>query len=139
MQLNLIVDGQEDKPNFRNLNIMKEDINSVLPGEAIKIVAENIINYIPYQQIDDFVKVILTKLRAGGSIVIGGTDLFALGSGLYSGYIKELEFINLVYDQGKRSICSAVSMKKFLQGQGLKITSMDVDNYLFCIEAKKDI
>ena len=125
-------------------NIRELDSERVADSECSDILCPNIIDYIPFQIILPVVQNYIKKLRRGGNITIGGTDLY-LASLLVTkrdiplDKINELIFGGYQAYQAKSGLVGVNDMLALLEGLGLKIVSKSlIDGYKYLIVGRKN-
>lgn len=137
--LNIDPLGGENKTStdFRNLDAVCDT------AECTEICAPEILDYIHISEVMDVIKNWVSKLRHGGTIIIGGFDGYEIASGLVSGQLNTIEFNNIMY--GTRPIHPIVKCGMFtrhdiesiLRELGLKIIHKRVESRKFIVEAQR--
>jgi hypothetical protein len=112
-------------------------------NECVEIIADKICDYLPRNQLFKTLEYYLTKLRIGGKIVIGGTEVRELAKNLVLNDNYE-EFNHLLfgrYDSPwsiKTGISSVIEISDFLASMGLKIIKKRIDRCTFIVEAHRE-
>lgn len=68
-------------------------------SECTEILAPNILDYIHVSQLVPFITLLVSKLRHGGKIILGGTDLHTICRSYMIGELKPEELINILYGE----------------------------------------
>jgi hypothetical protein len=128
-----IQSGKKVQGNIFDLNWAVED------AECTSIVAEDIINYVPAENIAQVLDNWVRKLRHNGTIIITGVDLYEVCRGINGRYI-DLENANQLFygETGeKKSILSGSDLTRALEECGLKIIKNRYNSYKYTIEAER--
>lgn len=115
------------------------DKSKVDNAECMEILVNDVIDFFSATNVEDFIKVLLRKLRHGGTIIIGGVDLYETTKAYYTNTINMTQMNELVHgiDGKKSSNITLPIMVQFLQGQGLKILKKRANHYRFTVVAKR--
>ena len=115
--------------------------NLVEDNECLEILAPTIINYLPFNQLQQIITGWVSKLRHGGKIVLGGTDLYEISKRVTRGEI-DTDLANvLIYGQQtgvwdvKRSQLNLKDVSDLLSHLGLKIITKKLDGIDMVVEA----
>jgi hypothetical protein len=140
MKLNLLLDDSAAiRPDYINIdplaplnndNLVRDtfkELREVDDGEADSIVAIDIIDYYSPKEVMDFFTVWAKKLKHGGVLTVGFTDIYALSKGIMMRYLN-LEAANVqlhgLQDKAwkiRRCSLSIDFIAKSLETRGLKI------------------
>jgi len=128
---------EKKKGSVRNLDHIADT------GEVEQIVANDVIDFIDPDKKGGVIQGWCKKLAYGGTISIGGVDLWEVSKG-YSGFglsdeqVSSLLFGNPGFPFGyRRGVCNGQNIRDILQNCGLKVTRHMVDNYRYNITAKR--
>jgi hypothetical protein len=108
-----------------------------------EIVALRVLDNYSSQEVDSIINHWVSKLRMGGSICIGGTDMRNVAKSLYQGNIgindaNMLIFGNQDKDWEHKQSCLDVNiMVDILKERGLKIVKKRVNGYDFVVVAER--
>jgi len=94
----------------------------------------NILDTVPNR--DELLKVLLSKLRYGGRIILNGTDIDNVTQALVSRAINIEEASQRLYD-GRMSCSSANAMIEKLTSFGIKITKVKFNQFDYMIVAER--
>ena len=118
---------------MKNLGVAIEDISD---NKCEFIVAAKIINVLRPEQIVDFINLVTSKLRRGGTLVLSGIEPKVLCKMISNDLIKEETLNNIV------SQCnSAIPMKsclELLSTKGLQINNASINGVEYEISAKRN-
>jgi|TARA_R110002020_G_scaffold248502_1_gene462526 hypothetical protein len=115
--------------------------NFVDDAEAQEIIALDVIDYIPLTEINKVIGHWVSKLGHGGSLIIGGTDLFEVSKAFSQYRLDITEANKLIHGEQykpyliKRVNFTALGLADYLESLGLKLQKKRVNNYRITIEA----
>lgn len=125
------------RADVKNLDAYVDD------SEADEIVALDVLDYLPLPDIDNALSNWIKKLRHGGTLVIGGTDIYEV-SKAFSQYRLDIHRTNhLLHGEQtkpyliKRGNFTALGLCDFLEAKGLEIQKKRVNDFHMIIEAKR--
>lgn len=137
--LNIDPLGGEGKQSldFRNLDPVCDT------AECTEICAPDILDYIHISEVIDVLRNWVSKLRHGGTLIVGGFDAYEVCCGVVSGQLDTIEFNNIIY--GVRPLHPIVKCGMFtrhdiesiLRELGLQIIHKRVESRKFTVEAKR--
>jgi len=93
-------------------------------NESEFIIANEILDDFPLNQIGDLVKTLLDKLRLKGTIVVGGTDVRLFCKAVVNSSIGEPEASEVI--KNKQSMTNVNDVSKLLQSFGLSIQTTQI-------------
>ena len=113
-------------------------------AEAIEIIANNVLEYVPQSEVIEFLTKIVNKLQHGGTLIITGVDAYTAAKDFVS-YKISIEYFNALLHGGqeggektKHTTLTLHGMVNFLQTRfGLKIISKVLEEHNFSIEAQR--
>jgi hypothetical protein len=112
-------------------------------GEALELILDNILEYIPSEQTLSFFKVLSNKLAHGGTATIVGKDLRLLTEAFVRGEIDIISFNRLIYGekthawQFKLSGITLGDVNDICKSIGLNILERRLDGYDFIIKIQR--
>lgn len=118
--------------------------NILSDNECLEIWADKILDYIPLDKIQIFVTQLLKKLRHGGKIILGGTDIYEVSKQLMNGKINTQDCNIIMYGSQKstwdikRSSLTLVDLSDLLVQLGLRITKKRIAGIEMIVEAIRD-
>jgi hypothetical protein len=123
------------RSDIKNLDSFIDD------AEAQEIIALDVIDYIPLTDINKVIQHWVSKLRHGGSLIIGGTDLFEV-SNAFSQYRIDITQANkLIHGEQskpyliKRVNFTVMGLVDYLSALGLKLQKKRVSDFHMTVEA----
>lgn len=120
----------------KNLNSFCQD------AECTEIYSTDVINYIPYSDIELYISHLVSKMRKGCKIVLGGTDAMEVCKMCLRQDFNILEYNKIVYGEDKkRPTCCHMTLNvlsKLLQSNGLKIMKKRLDGLQMIVEAIRE-
>lgn len=152
MKLNLTLDLAGQRSGYVNINPLADPNNPdfirsnidnlsiyVDDGEATEIIALDLIDFIPLQEKESVMKHWLSKLAIGGTITIGGTDLYQVAKAFALNQLKLGETAAFLYgDNLSRSgLITCAQMKKILEDSGLKVLEARLNNFSYHVIAER--
>jgi hypothetical protein len=141
MKLNICVNG-EYKENYKNIEprINLDDV--VQNAECEEILALNIMDYIPTEIVYNILKHYVSKLRHGGKIILGGTDLVLLSKEIVTGRLNIVEANKMLHGSNgeikKNGQISLSDLDDILKSLNLKIMKRRIDGIKFYIEGVRE-
>ena len=110
-------------------------------AECKEIIAEELIDYIPVDNMLEVITHYVSKLRLGGKIVLGGTDIIELSKDILHQNKTMIEANHEVFGDPrfpKRGFLALNDVAAILSHLGLKITKQRLDGSKFIIEAIRE-
>lgn len=118
--------------------------NFVKPREFYSVIADNVLEYIPYKDIEAFIGKLVALLRIGGQLVINGVEVLDLVRMLHTNLIDIREYNIRTFGAGvnhpwsyKSSTTSMFDVEEILKKYGLKIVKKSLDNGEFSITGER--
>ncbi len=136
-----------ENANDEQTNVIKADIRNLdeitLENECVEIVAEDILDYL---QLGESRKVLahwISKLRHGGKIVVGGTDILEVCRMFYKKAI-DTDSLNVLMHGNfeevwsvKLSHTTMEDLVSFLESQGIKVTKKRLQGVNMLVEGER--
>jgi hypothetical protein len=126
-----------------------EDRNAALDeaaddAEATEIVLNNYLEYVPLPQLTEFLAHVVAKLRHGGTLVITGTDAYAVAKD-YVHYELSIEDFNILLHGNqddeqnvKVATLTVHGLVNFLTRDfGLDVVRQSLEDYVYIIEVTR--
>ena len=124
--------------DIRNLDDVVDD------AECSEFIAEDVLDYLESSEADKVLNHWIGKLRRGGKIVVGGTDVYEASKMFYQQKIDLEEFNKLVHgafsqpwDVRLHNVTLEYMQSK-LENAGLKVTKKRLDGYRIVIEGERE-
>ncbi len=129
--------GVEHPDGYQVLEVMNGNFNidQFSEGECVEILAPNILNLVPFSSLNDVILKIVSKLRTGGALTIGGTDSEMLARAIINHTINVESLNSHVYNS--EAITDIATTKAFLTSLGLQILSANYNGLNYEIRAKR--
>jgi hypothetical protein len=95
------------------------DLNGISDNECEEILASDFCDSVPLQSILEGIQMLIKKLRIGGTVVVGGTDLRAFCKAVLGGAIDPLTASHIVH--GSNSLSSVEMTTNTMAELGLQV------------------
>jgi hypothetical protein len=138
MKINMVEDAKHlngyENVGFANL----EDLNKVCEdGEAIELIADDILGKIPGPSVQVYLSQWLKKIRLGGKIILTGLDIYDSIRSFNSNLINITDLNVLLYGENRRSVLGANDIVTALKLSGFKIIKNNLINLKYLIVAER--
>lgn len=125
------VDGFE----FVSLN----NIETLKTGSLEHVYVHDLLDYLEESTCEKAIKLIKSRLKKNGILIIQGTDIKSLSASLLYGQIELSTFRSMVYGAGKKTSYTISNMKAIINNiEGLKIVKVQFINgsqyYIECLK-----
>lgn len=153
MKLNLVYGNNPRSDTtlsgFTQVDFYEKDLNYLdevcEDAECDTIIADDLIDYFPSTLVDILLESLLVKLRHGGRIVIGGTDLNEVVRNLFNKNLSTVNANILLFGmqnepwEFRKSVLPAAELATALKQCGLKILKnrTNPENCHYVIEAER--
>lgn len=137
MKINITVTDDKFISGYNNILLqnLPDESQKIVNNSCNEIIATNIIDYVEQEQIDGLLKLLITKLRMGGSLVISGLNLDIIVRNLLNKTLPESDFNNMI--KAVRSIHSRKYVSDLLTNNNLKIYSSVTKGHIYEIVATR--
>ena len=138
MKVHIVRPGEESIGGFERVEISPAfgvDVSQYSDNEILEIFANDLIDSVPSDQIGVVITSLVRKMRLGGRMVIGGTDLRLFCKMVISGSMNE-EAANKIIGKSNCMIPTNLVMDT-LRECGLKIQASYINGVHYEIEAKR--
>ncbi len=147
MKINILIGGA-DKNGYLNISALKDlEIRNldeyVDNAECFEIIAEDIVDYMPKQELSKVLDNWVGKLRHQGMIVIGGTDVYEVCKMFAQEALSLEELNNLMHgeqSQGWDVRLNQLTLQQMcneLESRGLKVLKKRINGFKFSVEAER--
>ena len=168
MKINILVGGSNYKSGYINIdptlkrvgesvslknsddsqsNIIKSDIRNlddvVSDSECNELIAEDVLDFLELSESRAVLSHWISKLRHGGKIIVGGTDIYEVCRLFYKQAI-DLNTLNSIIHGNfsepwdvKMGHSTLEDLQEFLQSQGIKITKKRIQGFKMIIEGER--
>jgi hypothetical protein len=133
MKIQLTKNGKSNIEGFHT--IMYDDpskineLTGIVNNSCEYILANTILDDFEITESPKIVALLVSKLRLGGSLVLVGHDMQMLAKSLIDNFIGVGEISDLIKD--KRSISTALNTIAIAEENGLKISTVKFNNYMY--------
>lgn len=93
------------------------------------------LDIIPYMEVDDYIKLAISKLRLKGRLILIGKNLNEINRQYFMGNITDKEYNLIIADV--KSLWSPAVIKNALLDHGLRIVLFRLDNFSYYLEATR--
>lgn len=117
--------------------------NLVDTASCTDIIARNVLEYVPHNEVPEVVAHWISKLRHGGKITINTTDLRSISKTILRDAFSPSEMLELLYGKQsnpldvKKSAMTTQMLSALLESGGLKITNKSIEAYEISITAER--
>jgi predicted SAM-dependent methyltransferase len=136
-----------ENANDDQTNIIKADVRNLdevsLDNECLELVAEDILDYLQINEARSVLAHWISKLRHGGKIIVGGTDIAEVCRMFYKRAI-DLESLNEILHGSfqeawsvKLSHTTMEDLISFLESQGIKVTKKRIQGFKMIVEGER--
>ena len=138
MKINLQIHKRGEFAGYINC-----DINSLNEAasdyEVDEIMADEILDYIPYSQINDIVTQLITKLKTGGTLMLSSFDIFELGRRIVNKDDNDATYNSILFgsEPVKRSCLSLRYLENILTSKGMKTIRKHIQDSRYTLISEK--
>jgi hypothetical protein len=111
------------------------------PSECTEIRAEDVLDYIPFEQLGGVLTGWTYALRHGGKLVIGGTDAMSVSRAYLSGDVNTKQYNELIHGAGyhpwamKSGQVNMSELSEILERLGLQVIKKRFNGFKMTVEA----
>jgi hypothetical protein len=105
------------------------DLSAISDNECVEILASEILDEFQIHNIGQVIQLLLSKLRIGGKLIIGGTDVLLFCKAVQDGSISEQDYCNII--SSKKSMTQTNIVLDTLRQLGLTIEVSDINGIHF--------
>jgi hypothetical protein len=114
------------------VNVKPQDLDKVFNNSVDELyVDEDILSKIPNKELKDFVSLLVSKIRKGGTLVLTSKDFPSINYDFMYNKIDENVVSELL--NGHSGFYSCHLMEKELRRHNFKIDKMSINNYYFVV------
>lgn len=156
MKVNLLLNKKATRSGFLNIDPLAEpgDTDRVLgsvsnldefvdDAEIDELVAIDVIDYLPANELDNVLDNWIRKIRHGGSVTVGGVDIREVAKALAFQQI-DITTANLLLYGSQQSPCeyrkATLTLQKLIdvfKSRGFKIIQKRLNNYYYHVKAER--
>ena len=137
MKIHIVREGQETIENYKKVTVSNNsvDLSDISDNECTFILAGDTLDNFSLENITIFIQNLTKKVRMGGSLVIGGTDIRLFAKSGINGMTPENEASNMVgLVQSMSIIANTLDIIKSL---GMQIESTQINGFHYEVTAKR--
>ena len=137
MKIHIVREGQETIENYKKVTVSNNsvDLSDISDNECTFILAGDTLDNFSLENIPLFIQNLTKKVRMGGSLVIGGTDIRLFAKSVINGMTPENEASNMVgLVQSMAIIANTLDIIKSL---GMQIESTQINGFHYEVTAKR--
>jgi hypothetical protein len=95
--MKISLDREAPDNTYTNFGFRRNLDEVCQPNEAFEIYCPTILDFIPFAEHTNFINHLLSKLRHGGKLVIGGTDIVSVSLALFTKTLSTEQVNSLLY------------------------------------------
>lgn len=145
MKINIINIPGNTYAGFSNIHISEvANLDNLCEiAECTRLIAEDVLDYFSSHEVDGILGNWISKLRHGGTIIIGGIDINMVAKALVNKQIDLTQANILLFgnqdstDSYRKSALTSELMIQALKTCGLTILKKRTNNYKYIIEAER--
>lgn len=104
-------------------------------NECTEILAPELLDYIPFHKVFNFLHMLHRKMRLGSRLIIGGTEPRLLARSIIDGELDQKQYNQIVYSDGKSGTVPCSDLCEMLKSVGLQVVSRKLDGVTYIVEA----
>lgn len=112
-------------------------------AQCTELLAPNVLDYIHGSALISTIKNWTSKLRHGGKLIVGGTDVVTLSKKIWTGHTSTIDANKLLYGTGenvwaiKQGCYSCYDISHILREEGLNIIKQKISGIRYIVEAER--
>ena len=137
MKIHIVRESQKSIENYKKVTVSNNsvDLSDISDNECTFILAGDTLDSFSLESIPSFIQNLTKKVRMGGSLVVGGTDIRLFSKSIINGMISESEASSIIgLVQSMSIIANTVEIIKSL---GMQIESTQINGYHYEIKAQR--
>tara|TARA_R110000744_G_scaffold157499_3_gene273329 strand:- start:1287 stop:1793 length:507 start_codon:yes stop_codon:yes gene_type:complete len=129
--------GVEHPDGYQVIEVMNGNFNidQFSENECVEILAPNILNLVDYQKLNGVIISLLSKLRTGGVMMVGGTDTDMVARAIINKTLDVEALNSHIYNSS--AITNLTTTREFLSSIGLEILSASYNGLNYEIRARR--
>ena len=137
MKIQITTSNQEHIAGYREVSIKdgKIDFQEISDNECTYILANNILDVFPAQQAKPCILELVKKLRLGGTLVVGGTDLRIFSLNVINGMLQPNEASDII--SSVSSMSDAGTIADIIREMNLAIINTQIGGVHYEISAER--
>lgn len=128
------------KQGYTEYNILTAPYNEIEAASVKEIFAADAIDLLSCKDVYTALKVLTSKLRHGGKLIIGGTDITLVAKAIVTQQLNLVDANNLIHGVNceKHTQISMSDLIDLLRSLGLVVTRKVIDGYGFFVEGVRN-
>lgn len=108
-------------------------------NECTMIFGQSILDSIPFEKHAEFINHLYSKLRHGGRLILGGTDIVSLSLNIFNKTINVNDANKMIYGEGHSKKCGLTTLEEVrnIMSKILTVEKINI-GISFCIEGKRE-
>lgn len=137
MKLQILKDGQDEIKNYSHVvaGDNKVDISHITNNECEHILATDVLDCFTVEGVPELLQALVSKLRLGGEMSIGGTEIRLLCKSIINGSITPEEGSGVI--SGLYSASSLQNVQEALEGLGLTVVDTHMNGIHFEVKVRR--
>jgi len=137
MKMHIVDKGEETIAGYSRVEVKDEDVDlgEFSDNECSFILASDCLDLFSHEKVPNLLFKARQKLRMGGKLMVGGTDIRLLARAIINGSIDTQSANNILFN--KRSCSEVNDVVKTLEDIGLNVLSMRISGIHYEIEASR--
>ena len=133
--------GGENQDGYKNVGFVKNLDGIAENGECSEILALDVLSYIHYTNVEQYIQHLCKKVARGGKLILGGLDTIELAKCLLRDDFNVVELNRILFGDGKErpkeNTMTLPMVVNVLQASGMKIIKKRINQYAFVVEAHR--
>jgi hypothetical protein len=137
MKIHIVREGQETIKGFTKV-LVKDGVinfNDVSDNQSVFILAGDVLDEFPIEKTQECLKLILQKLRLGGKLVIGGTDIRLFCKSVINSLITKENASNTIFNC--KSMTDIETVLLLIRSAGLNVITTQTNGVHYEITAER--
>ena len=137
MKLQILRGGQEEIENYSHVvaSDNKVDISHIINNECERILATDVLDCFTVDGVPELIQALVSKLRLGGEMSIGGTEIRMLCKSIINGSITPEEGSGII--SGLYSASSLQFVQEALEKLGLTVVDTHMNGIHFEVKVRR--
>lgn len=137
MKLQILKDGQEEIKNYSHVvaSDNKVDISHIMNNECERILATDVLDCFTIGGVPELLQALASKLRLGGEMSVGGTEIRLLCKSIINGSITPEEGAEVI--SGLYSASSLQFVQDALEKLGLTVVDTHMNGVHFEVKVRR--
>ena len=137
MKLHIVKPEQESIENYTRVDDNPDglDLSTVSDNECTVILANDILDWFHIDNVPQLLEHLVKKVRVGGELVVGGTDIRLFGKAVANDQIDEMSAARLI--ASVQSMTTFDQTSGILKAMGLKILSAQISGIHYEVKVSR--